>query len=77
MPDKDKQNMDELYTEIINLKKTLELAYADSKHLNQAQMLAVSRLLDEKINQYMKLDNKKIQKSGQITKYRVTANQKE
>ena len=59
MPDNNKQKIEQLNLEIVNLKKMLESLHADNQPLNRAQMLAKSRLLDEKINQYMKLQEQK------------------
>ncbi len=58
MTDEVKQKKDELDLEIIRLKKMLEFLYAENKPLNQGLILSISRLLDEKINQYMKLQLK-------------------
>lgn len=52
---KEKQRMDYLSAEIIKLKKILELSYNEKQQLTQEQMLVISRLLDNKINQFMKL----------------------
>ncbi len=55
MTDEDKQKEAQLNSEIVIYKNMLKDLYADNKPLNQGQILSISRLLDEKINQYMKL----------------------
>ncbi len=59
MTDEDKQKMEQFNLEIVRLEKMLELLYADNNPLCQAQMVAISRLLDEKIIQYMKLQKQR------------------